>query len=63
MYLNDKETCVSKAEYGGTEGTMKAGEKEWTTISKMSDCLEPIAVKKGDYLRIEASYDTVKHPL
>lgn len=63
MYLNDKEICSSKAEYGGAGGTMKAGEKEWTTISRMSDCLEPIPVKKGDYLRLEASYDTVKHPL
>jgi hypothetical protein len=63
LYLNGKEICVSKAEYGGAGGTMKAGAKEWTTISKMSDCLEPVAVKKGDYLRLEASYDTIKHPL
>jgi hypothetical protein len=63
MYLNNKEMCSSKAEYGCAGGTMKAVEKEWTTISKMLDCLEPVSAKKGDYLRLEASYDTIKHPL
>jgi len=52
MYLNNEQICSSKAENGGAGATMKAGEKEWTTISKMSDGLEPITVKRGDYLRL-----------
>jgi len=60
--LNGKNICVSKAEYGATYSGITTASK-WTTISKMTDCVEAIPVKKGDRLTLEAAYDTVKHPM
>lgn len=33
------------------------------TISKLTECNEPLKIKVGDTLRVEATYDTGKHPL
>jgi hypothetical protein len=61
--LNGKEVCISKAEYGG-EGHSGVGEdgKPWTTIRGMTTCDQPIKVKKGDKLGIEAHFDMASHP-
>ncbi|KAF2404354.1 hypothetical protein EJ06DRAFT_518776 [Trichodelitschia bisporula] len=63
MYINDKLVCASKATYGGAGSTLKVNGKEWQTITKMSECADPIAIKKGDNVLITASYDTKTHPL
>jgi hypothetical protein len=34
-----------------------------TTISKMSECVEPLELKKGDKIHLEATYDNIEHPL
>jgi hypothetical protein len=38
-------------------------DKDWKTISKMSECTEPVQVKVGDKIKLEAIYDNVAHPL
>jgi hypothetical protein len=62
IYLNDKLVCKSTADYT-TSFESKAGAKEWTTISKMSDCNDVLNVKKGDRIKINAEYDEKLHPL
>ena len=63
LMVNDKVVCYSKASYGGSESTFKGADgKNWETISSMSECSEPVRVKKGDKLRIEADFDTEAHP-
>jgi hypothetical protein len=37
--------------------------KTMETISKLTECNEPLKIKVGDTLRVEATYDTGKHPL
>ena len=58
--VNDKPVCESKAVYG-TKLKMENG-KEWTTISKMTDCQEPFDVKNGDMIKMKVSFDEVNHP-
>jgi hypothetical protein len=64
LYVNGKKACESKAKYGGPGSvrTTRDGHK-WETISSMGSCYEPIPVKKGDKVEIEANYDLDKHPL
>jgi hypothetical protein len=61
-FINDKLACESKAIYGLAGGELLVDGKEWKTISKMTECLEPYPVKKGDKLRLEAAYDKSLHP-
>jgi hypothetical protein len=63
MYVNGKVYCKSKAIYGGPGGTIILEGKTWATIATMTECNDPIPVKKGDKLKIEATYDTKEHPL
>jgi hypothetical protein len=63
MYVNGKLYCESKAIYGGKGGTLNVDGKTWSTIATMTECNKPIPVKKGDKLKIEATYDTKEHPL
>jgi hypothetical protein len=61
--INDKETCVSKAVYGGYGATRKGSNDEvWTTIREMTYCPGPVKVRKGDKITLEAHYDTSLHP-
>jgi hypothetical protein len=64
LYVNGKQACESAAQYGGPGSvrTTKDGRK-WETISSVASCFEPIQVKKGDKVEIEAVYDIEKHPL
>jgi hypothetical protein len=61
VLLNDKPICVSKAVYG-TKLNDASGRK-WTTISRMTDCVDPVAVKKGDKIVLETKFDEASHPL
>jgi hypothetical protein len=63
-YLNGKLLCNSEAEYGTAGSSTAVFEgKEWSTLSKMTECVTPTKVKKGDTLNIEAAFDHIKHPL
>jgi len=64
LYINEKLVCDSIAEYGGNEQATMIGPggKKWETISSMKECTEPVKVKKGDGLRMEAWFDTDLHP-
>jgi len=57
LKINGVEVCVSSATYS------KGGAHNVETISAMSSCGEPIAVKRGDLLTMVAVYDLAKHPL
>jgi len=63
MLVNDKLVCSSNATYGGDSSTAVVGGKEWQTITKMSECFNPVQVKKGDIIKVSALYDTKAHPL
>jgi hypothetical protein len=63
LWVNDKLYCSSKAIYGGEGGEINIDGKKWATISKMTECNEPIPVKKGDKLKVQATYNTIAHPL
>ena len=62
-FVNGKMVCNSEATYGLEGGKAVVDGKEWKTISKMSECLEPFEMKKGDKVTLEASYDNIAHPL
>jgi hypothetical protein len=63
MTINGKEVCNSLATYGGSEATLINGGKKWETLSSMSECGNAIPVKKGDMVKLEASFDTHAHPM
>jgi hypothetical protein len=61
--INGKEMCDSQAIYGGSAATAKMEDgRVWETINHMTRCINPILVKKGDNMTIEANYDFAKHP-
>ncbi|KAF2670171.1 hypothetical protein BT63DRAFT_424121 [Microthyrium microscopicum] len=63
FWVNDKLICDSKAIYGGPTGTRKSADgKVWETMSGVKECVDPVQVKKGDSVRLEAFYDLIKHP-
>lgn len=64
MTLNDKLVCDSKAIYGGDGNSAKAPDgRTWETIRSMTECNQPIPIKKGDILETTAIYDTNAHAL
>lgn len=63
LIINDKVVCASAASYGGAESTLVGKDgKVWETINKMSECNDPVKVKNGDVVQLEAAFDTVTHP-
>jgi hypothetical protein len=64
--LNGKDICNSKAEYKasavGTGHGDGASVNDEGMMSGMTGCLEPVAIKKGDEISVEAFYDVEKHP-
>ena len=63
LSVNGKHYCTSKAIYGGEGGSLNLNGKKWETISKMTECNDPIPVNAGDMIKIEGTYDTKNHPL
>jgi hypothetical protein len=62
MEVNGKEVCTSIAQYGGSGADFQLNGKEWKTINKMTECNQPVELKKGDEIVIRATYDTEAHP-
>jgi hypothetical protein len=62
-FVNGKQMCNSQATYGLAGGVTIVDGKEWKTISKMSECTEPISLKKGDKIKLTAEFDNNAHPL
>jgi hypothetical protein len=64
LYVNDKLVCTSNAVYGGYRASEAniAGEK-WETITSYTACDRPIAITKGDKLKMSSIYDLTKHKL
>jgi hypothetical protein len=66
--LNGQEICNSRAEYkaaavGSSEsGHSHGGGGEEGMLSGMTVCTQPVDVKKGDKVSVEAFYDVEKHP-
>ena len=44
---------------GGTDANGKAIQ----TISHMTECIDPIPIRKGDKITLSANYDLITHPL
>jgi hypothetical protein len=63
LLLNEKFVCNSTATYGGKGATVNVNGSDWQTISSMSECQEPLKVRKGDHLTMKSFYNTTKHPL
>jgi hypothetical protein len=61
-WFNDRLTCISKADYSTGYGGDIESNKNWTTISRMSECNGVWPVKKGDKVKLEALFDEVAHP-
>ncbi|QDS73332.1 hypothetical protein FKW77_006551 [Venturia effusa] len=62
LKVNDQVVCDSKAEYGADGSFKGADGAEVKALSGMKECTEPIAVKKGDNLKVEAYFDLEQHP-
>jgi hypothetical protein len=63
VFINGQKTCVSEADYStGYGGNVETSLRNWTTISRMSECDGVWPVKKGDVVTLEAAFDEVKHP-
>lgn len=63
LFHNNKLYCTSNAIYGGKSGLLTIDGKTVETISKLTECNEPLKIKVGDMLKVEATYDTARHPL
>jgi hypothetical protein len=63
LKINDKVMCDSRALYGG-DGfvTTTSDGKVWETIRETTKCVDPIPVRKGDRMDMQANYDTDLHP-
>jgi hypothetical protein len=60
--LNGQEICKSEAKYGVDTNKATDGES-WVTIQNMTVCgQQPIKLKKGDTVVVEANYDFDLHP-
>jgi hypothetical protein len=74
LYINGKLACSSKANYGpipevgfitgghSTGITRGEGTKR-ESIKNMTECTQPIPVKKGDIIRMDSLYDLNAHTL
>jgi hypothetical protein len=59
LTLNGKAICDSHAIYSKERGV---DESKWAVITKMEQCTEPVAIKKGDVLQMNSFYNTEKYP-
>jgi hypothetical protein len=58
-----KEVCEAKAVYGSAEGTASVDGKKWETISSYIPCEKAIAFKRGDKVKMTATYDLTRYRL
>lgn len=63
LYVNGQESCSSEAIYGGTDGGLAANGEKWETITGYTECPEPVKIRVGDSLTMDAHYDLTKHRL
>ena len=66
MKINDKEVCISKAEYiklPPNPRTLENIPKPGGGIVKMTECNTPRKILKGDKIELEMYYDFEKHPM
>jgi hypothetical protein len=61
-WINKQMACVSKADYSTGYGGNIEANKNWTTITRMSECNGVWPVKKGDKIQLEAAFDEINHP-
>lgn len=65
LTLNGKPVCDSQAKYGldpKATTSLAPNGKAWQVITEMTQCTEPIPVKKGDVLQMVSIYDNILHP-
>lgn len=65
LTLNGKPICDSQAKYGldaQATSSLAPNGKAWQVITEMTQCTEPISVKKGDKLQMISIYDNELHP-
>jgi hypothetical protein len=60
--INDKIVCNSTALYGSGQTLKGANGKEVDALIGMGECNEPVPIKRGDQIQIEAYFDLEKHP-
>ncbi|KAF2399482.1 hypothetical protein EJ06DRAFT_53637 [Trichodelitschia bisporula] len=64
VFVNGKEVCEARAEYGDEGGSTKAPDgKSWQTITGYTPCDTPVPIKKGDKVYMTSEYDLTKHRL
>jgi hypothetical protein len=65
LNLNGKTICDSEARYGldsRATSNLAPNGKAWQVITEMTQCTEPVPVKKGDVLQMVSIYDNELHP-
>jgi hypothetical protein len=65
LTLNGKTVCDSQAKYGldnQATSSLAPNGKAWQVITEMTQCTEPVPVKKGDVLQMVSIYDNELHP-
>lgn len=65
LTVNDKVVCDSRAHYGidsRDTASLAPNGKQWQVITEMSQCIDPIPIKKGDILQMVSIYDNAAHP-
>jgi hypothetical protein len=60
--VNDKVVCDSKAIYGRGQKLKGDDGKDFDALNGMVECTDPVPVKRGDQIYLEAGFDLEKHP-
>jgi hypothetical protein len=60
--VNDKVVCDSKAIYGRGQKFKGNDGKDFDALNGMVECTDPVPVKRGDQIYLEAGFDLDKHP-
>ncbi|QDS68553.1 hypothetical protein FKW77_010920 [Venturia effusa] len=64
VFLNDAQICEARAIYGSEGGaTASLDGSKWETITGYTPCDKPVAIKRGDKVRMTSEYDLTKHRL
>lgn len=60
--VNDKVVCDSKAIYGRGQKLKSDDGKDVDALNGMVECTDPVPVKRGDQIYLEAGFDLDMHP-